>query len=48
MILNQERLFKTIEDISKVEAKYAERYKKFQDKFCHLEDGRASKNAILR
>ncbi|HDR7867671.1 MULTISPECIES: CDP-glycerol glycerophosphotransferase family protein [Bacillus] len=46
IILNQERLFKTIEDISKVEAKYAERYKKFQDKFCHLEDGRASKRTI--
>ncbi|OOR31536.1 CDP-glycerol glycerophosphotransferase family protein [Bacillus cereus] len=46
IVLEQERLFKTIEDISQVEAKYAERYKKFQDKFCHLEDGRASKRTI--
>ncbi|EOQ19533.1 hypothetical protein KOY_01833 [Bacillus cereus VDM021] len=46
IILDQEQLFKTIEEINKVEAKYAGQHQKFRDKFCHLEDGYASKRTI--
>lgn len=46
IVLNEAQLFHAIENMDKVQMKYSQRYKNFRDKFCHWEDGRASKRTI--
>lgn len=46
VVLNQERLFEVIKNIDKVQEDYKERYIEFKEKFCSLEDGRASERVI--
>lgn len=46
IITSEARLFQEIRNIDQVKNRYASRYKRFQEKFCHLDDGEASKRVI--
>ncbi|RXZ01667.1 CDP-glycerol glycerophosphotransferase family protein [Fictibacillus sp. S7] len=46
IVLNEEQLFHNIKHIDKVKKLYKQRYKQFQEKFCHLEDGQASSRTL--
>ncbi|MFS0671031.1 CDP-glycerol glycerophosphotransferase family protein [Peribacillus frigoritolerans] len=46
IVLNEQQLFHAIENVNKVEKLYNQRYKSFREKFCHLEDGKASKRTV--
>ncbi len=43
---NERELFKALRQIDTVQKLYELKYKKFREKFCHLEDGKASKRTI--
>lgn len=46
LVQNENQLFKTLHQIDTVQKKYESKYQKFREKFCHLEDGKASKRTI--
>ena len=44
----QEEVINAIQDVEKVKAEYAEKYRKFNEKFNYLDDAEASKRVIER
>ncbi|MED1089107.1 CDP-glycerol glycerophosphotransferase family protein [Bacillus paramycoides] len=46
LVQNENQLFKALHQIDTVQKKYESKYQKFREKFCHLEDGKASKRTI--
>lgn len=48
IVLTQDRLFEAIKNINKVEIDYKQRYEKFREKFCSLEDGNSSSRVIQK
>lgn len=46
IITSEARLFQEIRNIDQLKNRYASRYKRFQEKFCHLDDGEASERVI--
>ncbi len=47
-VYNTEEIIRSIENIDKIKLKYSEKYKAFQQKYCSLEDGHASKRIVDR
>ncbi|MDM5329818.1 CDP-glycerol glycerophosphotransferase family protein [Neobacillus sp. CF12] len=46
IVLKDEQLFHSIENIERIQSVYTERYQNFKEKFCHWEDGNAAKRTI--
>jgi CDP-glycerol glycerophosphotransferase len=46
IVTNQQKLFDAIENIIPLQEQYSVKYEKFKEKFCHWEDGSASKRTI--
>ncbi|PFM04682.1 hypothetical protein COC45_03825 [Bacillus cereus] len=46
LVQNERELFKALRQIDTVQKDYELKYNKFREKFCHLEDGKASKRTI--
>ncbi|MGW4805757.1 bifunctional glycosyltransferase/CDP-glycerol:glycerophosphate glycerophosphotransferase [Kitasatospora sp. NPDC004272] len=42
LVFDSEELISSIRDVDRIEERYAERYRRFQDAFCDLDDGYAS------
>jgi CDP-glycerol glycerophosphotransferase len=45
-LYNTEDIIKSIENIDSIKKRYQEKYTAFQQKYCSLEDGRASKRIV--
>jgi CDP-glycerol glycerophosphotransferase len=41
-------VFDALRDLPAISARYAERYARFRERFCHLEDGRATERVLAR
>jgi CDP-glycerol glycerophosphotransferase len=48
LLYTSEEVVDAIINIDKVNEQYKERYDAFYDRFCHLDDGNASKNIVER
>ncbi|MGM9912079.1 CDP-glycerol:glycerophosphate glycerophosphotransferase [Floccifex sp.] len=48
LLYTNEEVLYAIEHIDEVEQQYSERYQQFYDRFCHLDDGNASKRCVER
>ncbi|NBK96551.1 MAG: CDP-glycerol:glycerophosphate glycerophosphotransferase [Erysipelotrichia bacterium] len=48
LLYTSEEVVKAIENIEQVNEQYAKRYQDFYDRFCHLDDGNASKKVVER
>jgi len=46
LVTNEMQLFEAIENSNEVHEQYKEKFDSFRERFCNLEDGRASKRAI--
>ena len=46
LIFTEEEVFEAIQNIDSIEKDYQERYKVFYDRFCHVDDGNASKRIV--
>jgi CDP-glycerol glycerophosphotransferase len=46
IVTDQEQLFDAIEHIDRLQSEYQIKYDQFKDRFCHWEDGQASKRTI--
>jgi CDP-glycerol glycerophosphotransferase len=46
IVTNEYKLFDAIENIIPLQEQYSIKYEKFKEKFCHWEDGQASKRTI--
>ena len=48
LVATNEELFAALRELPAVSARYADRYAAFRERFCHLEDGRATERVIAR
>ena len=46
IVVNEDKLFNTIDNIDHIQYKFYDKYKAFTQKFCHLDDGQAARRTI--
>ena len=48
LLYTNEEVLEAIKNIDQIEEEYKERYDQFYNRFCHLDDGNASKRCVER
>lgn len=48
LLFTQEEVIAAIKDISDIEERYQDKYEEFYERFCHVDDGNASKRIVER